>query len=68
MSISILDRTEKLNLNEMSTDQYREYKIALLERDFCVKLTKEHIDHFNSLTSDGDIERYFNMLLNQKLH
>ena len=48
----------------MSVDSYRNYKMRMLNRDFCIGLTDEEVEHFNSLQTEDTIDRYFRKLLN----
>ena len=61
------NKTDIMNLNGLSIDKYRQLKIKLLQKDFCIRLTSEQLSHFDSLSSDREIERYFFAILNQKI-
>lgn len=63
-----LVNVDKRRLDSLSTDSYRKFKMKILKRDFHVQLTQQQKDHFESLKTDGDIERYFNQLINTKMH
>lgn len=52
--------------NGMSVDAYRKYKMRMLNRDFCIGLTEEEVEHFNSLQTEDTIDRYFRTLLNDR--
>lgn len=57
---------DKRRLDSLSTDAYRKYKMKILEKDFYVNLTVEQKEHFKSLKTDCEIERYFWQILNEK--
>jgi len=45
-------------LDTMTLDQYREFKIQILNDDFKVNLTDEEKAHFNELTTETQMDNY----------
>ena len=51
----------------MSIEEYRYEKIRMLEDDFCIDLSDDELDHFNSLETEGDIDAYAHDILVERL-
>lgn len=49
----------------VSLPQYKNNKIKILQRDFCIPLTSEEIEHMKSLTSETSVDRYARELMNK---
>ena len=49
----------------VSLPQYKKNKIKILQRDFCIPLTSEEIEHMKSLTSETSVDRYARELMNK---
>ena len=49
-----------------SIGTYRKRKIKIMERDFCIKLTQEEIDHINELPTAGAVDAYCIDILNDR--
>ena len=56
------------HIENLSVDDYRAYKMQILKKDFCIKLSQDQKDHFMSLKTDREIERYFFSILNQRFN
>ena len=59
------DRTATTPRN-VSIKTYRKAKLIMLERDFCVKLTNEEIEHAKSLTTEASIDQFCLGVLNNR--
>lgn len=49
---------EPLRQRNMSLKEYRKKKTKMLERDFCIRLTQEDIDHMNELKNEIQIDQF----------
>lgn len=45
---------------------YRKRKIKIMERDFCIKLAQEEIDHINELPTAEAVDAYCIDILNNR--
>ena len=52
-------KNDVMRFDSLSTDKYRQLKIRILQNDFYIKLSKSELAHFDDLTTDHEIERYF---------
>ena len=51
----------------MDIKQYIKGKIKFLKKEFHMTLTEEEIDHFYSLKTENDVDRYVRDLFSEKL-
>lgn len=51
----------------VSLPDYCAEKIRMLEDDFCIDLTYEEIEHFESLQTEADIDAYAHDILVERL-
>ena len=47
---------------EMTLEEYKEIKLQVLE-DMCIHLTDEEMEHFDSLTSEIDVDHFARTLI-----
>lgn len=52
---------------KISFKQYKKYKLRMLQRDFCIKLEEEDIAHYNTLTTETQIDQFCIRILNENL-
>ena len=51
----------------MSVEEYIEQKIKMLKNEFCLRLTFEDIEHFNSLKTKSAVDQYAHKLFVERL-
>lgn len=51
----------------MTTRQYAEWKLKLLQRDFLLKLTEEEIEHMYTLPNEIQIDAYARRFIRDNL-
>ena len=51
---------------QMSFKQYKKYKLHMLEVDFCIRLTKEELAKYNTLTREIEIDQFCVTVLNDR--
>lgn len=44
---------------------YKKWKIKMLKKDFCIKLSPDEEKHINNLKTEMEIDRYIHTLLNK---
>lgn len=44
---------------------YRKFKLKILERDFCIHITEQEKDYAKTLTTEGQINRFFLSMINK---
>lgn len=49
-----------------SLNTYRKQKLRILERDFCIRLTEEEVNHANSLKTEAQIDQFFLGCINRR--
>lgn len=60
------DRTATGFLRQMSFKQYKRYKLHMLEVDFCIKLTKEELDKYETLDTEIKVDQFCVTILNDR--
>lgn len=51
---------------KMSFKQYKKAKLRMLERDFCIKLTAAELVQATTLETEGEVDRFFVTVLNNR--
>ena len=51
----------------MSVEQYAKRKVKMLHKEFCLHLTFEDIEHFNSLKTKYAVDQYAHKLIMERL-
>lgn len=50
----------------MSFKQYKKMKLRMLQRDFCIQLTEEELEHANTLTTEAQVDQFCIGILNNR--
>lgn len=48
-----------------SLPNYKKWKLKLLEKDFCIKVSPEEKEHINDLKTEMEVDRYAHKLLDK---
>ena len=59
-------KLEIIRPDKLEVDEYREFKLRILKRDFKIKLSASELRHFELLSTIGEIDSYFVTILNQR--
>lgn len=60
------DRTATHPTRKMSFKQYKKAKLKILQRDFCIALTQEELNHFAELTTEVQVDQFCLGILNNR--
>lgn len=50
-----------------SLPAYKKWKLKMLEKDFCIKVSPEEKEHINSLKTEMAVDRYAHKLLDKMI-
>ena len=59
------DRTAAGFIRQMPFKTYKNYKLNMLIRDFCLPLTKEELAQYKTFTTETEIDRFCVTMLNK---
>lgn len=60
------DRSAAGFQRKMSFKSYKKMKLRMLQRDFCIKLTDEELEHANTLTTEAQVDQFCIGVLNNR--
>lgn len=60
------DRSAAGFQRQMSFKQYKKYKLRMLQRDFCIKLTEEELAYYKTLDTEIKIDQFCVTILNDR--
>ena len=60
------DRSATGFQRKMSFKSYKKMKLRMLQRDFCIKLTDEELEHANTLTTEAQVDQFCITILNNR--
>lgn len=60
------DRTATGFAREMSFKEYKKHNLNMMKRDFCLRLTKEDLDHYNKLDTKEKVDQFRVAILNRE--
>ncbi len=52
---------------KMSFKTYKKYKLRMLQKDFCIQLTEEDLDYYNTLDTETKVDQFFIAIINNRL-
>ena len=60
------DRTAAGFQGQMSFKTYKKMKLRMLRRDFCIKLTDEDLEHYDTLDTETKVDQFCVTILNRE--
>lgn len=60
------DRTAAVPERKMSFKTYKKTKLKMLRRDFCIMLNEEELAHYDTLTTEVQVDQFCLGILNKR--
>jgi hypothetical protein len=54
-----------MKINNRPVSAYRKYKLKILKRDFCIRISDEERMHAESLQTETQIDQFFISMINK---